>query len=120
MITLKKEVKEILDPLCSHVTQTWPQKITDYPCIIFAETLNMPIVIDNKRRELLTQLEYTVDVFVKNANPTTLIGQVDEVMTRFGFYRTNYVNRDEPDGIYHTQLVYNVITDSNKKLTFKP
>lgn len=119
MISLKKELKALLDPLCPRVYQTWPQEIKEFPTIIFAETNNTPYFIDNKHDELQSTLQYTIHIFTKNQSPTELVNLVNQKVTEFGLFRTALINRDEPNGKTHTVLVYEAVVDKDKKYSWR-
>ncbi len=91
-----------------NVYQMRPASDLELPVVLFRLTdLSVDTNLDS---ELVNQSEeYTIDIFAtKTSEASQILSDVEETMRGLGYILTTCTDLDDPDGIAHTQAIFNL------------
>lgn len=115
MINVKDQIFDVLSKRLKNVSDTYPKNWTDLPAIEYVEEENRVYEFTDKEEKSFCR--YRIDIWdTKSTSKVALT--VDEVMSELGLKRTQCMDVDDPSGMKHKVMRYEVIIDVDTEMTF--
>lgn len=111
MINVKDEVYRKLSEALgeSSVTDAYPKDWSELPAVQYTEEDNK-VAEWTDDKETLSYCRYRVDIW-HNRSTSETAGKVDEAMSSLGLKRTQCSDVDDPSGLKHKVMRYEMIID---------
>lgn len=117
MINVKDEVYEKLSEAFGNgVTDTYPKDWSDLPAVQYTEEDNR-VAEWTDDRETISYCRYRVDIW-NNRSTSQAAGMVDSVMASLGLKRTQCSDIDDPSGLKHKTMRYEMYIDVDTRQVY--
>lgn len=116
MINVKDEVYAALTEKLENVTDTYPKDWANLPAVQYVEEENR-VVEYTDDEEQKAYCRYRIDIWhSKSTSETALL--VDEAISALGLKRTQCSDVDDPNGMKHKLMRYEMVIDVKTKRVY--
>lgn len=116
MINVKDQVYEGLAEKLAQVTDSYPKDWSTLPAVQYIEEDNK-VAEWTDNRETISYCRYRIDIW-HNRSTSQTAKTVDEVMAGFGLKRTQCSDVDDPSGLKHKVMRYEMFIDVDTEQVF--
>ncbi len=116
MINVKDIIYKELSKTIENISDAYPQDWASLPAVQYVEEENkVHDYTDDKEQSSF--IRYRIDIWDNKSTSKTAC-DVDDVMAKLGFLRTNCADVPDPSGLKHKQIRYEAIIDCDKQFIY--
>lgn len=116
MINVKDEIYLALSERLENVTDTYPKDWANLPAVQYVEEENR-VVEYTDGEEQKAYCRYRVDIWHNQSTSATAL-LVDQAIARLGLKRTQCSDVDDPNGMKHKVMRYEMVIDVKTKRVY--
>lgn len=116
MINVKDIVYRELLSVVKNVSDAYPQSFSDMPAVQYVEEENKVEEFTDDE-EQSSYIRYRIDIWDGQSTSQTAV-DIDDVMSKLGFLRTNCQDVPDPSALKHKQMRYEAIIDCSKQFIY--
>lgn len=117
MINVKDQVYSALSAVYDNVTDTYPKSWEELPAIQYVEEDNR--VFEYTEREDKSYCRYRIDIW-HNRSTSDIALKIDEAIASLGLKRSQCSDVDDPSGLKHKVMRYEMVIDVDTQETYHP